>query len=142
MREILFRGKEFDSEKWVEGGIVQTENWTSIFTVSDFEGTYWEPPSSELNEVGVMPETVGQFTGLTDKKGKKIYEGDICHFYGGLFYGGSWEANHICAIEINNECLHYLENAENVEVIGNIYDNPELLNKPVGNSDQLEVKND
>ena len=135
MREILFRGKREDNGEWVYGDLLQ--NIDAIKIRENEKETKRISKSYEIDT-----KTIGQYTGFTDKKGKKIFEGDICHFYGGDFYGGDWRTNYICAIEINHECLHYLENAEKVEVIGNIYDNPELLNKPVGNSDQLEVKND
>ena len=129
MREILFRGQtRRKGEKvrmdgtpvesnWVYGGVLQG--------TGDFSIIYQTKPSIEKKPV--YTNTLGQYTGLIDKHGTKIFEGDICHFYGGEYYDGCWEANHTCVIEINHECLWYLENAENVEIIGNIYDNPELI---------------
>jgi uncharacterized phage protein (TIGR01671 family) len=120
VREILFRGKKIYTKEWTEGAAFPHDNnMVAIFSQHPMDGS---PVGKE-----VYPETVGQFTGFVDKNGTKIFEGDICHFYGGEYYCGCWEANHICAIKINSGCLCYLENVDNVEIIGNIYDNPELL---------------
>ena len=132
MREILFRGKTFN-DKWVEGALVKWSKAHSIIRKygSDTIGLY---------EYSVVPETVGQFTGLTDKNGKKIFEWDICKFR-------EWDNGEMCWIGYvhfehcqfiisggaNKECPSnfYLVlsrfSSENIEVIGNIYDNPELL---------------
>ena len=70
-----------------------------------------------------------KYTGFTDKNSKRIFEGDICWFYGGDYYSGSWEYNAIITITdmTDDEQIFYLNNAEYCEIIGNIFDNPELL---------------
>ena len=113
MREILFRGKRTVIGDWISGFLV--------------DGTHI---GSWLECEPVHPETVGQFTGLTDKNGKKIFEGDIIQHgkrKGTIFYYGnfgmfmiSWIPNGGANIFMN--VLH-----TEVEVIGNIHDNPELL---------------
>lgn len=120
MREILFRGRRKKGDKrWVEGDL--TQGYAGYVGIVKWccAGTSFE----------VVPETVGQYTGLTDKNGKKIFEGDICWFYGGDYYSGLWEQNAIVALTdmTDNEQTHYLNDAEYCEVIGNVYDNPELL---------------
>lgn len=131
MREYLFRGKRKDNGEWVEGcGIIATENWVSIFTVIDDI----DENSSEVNEIEVLPETVGQFTGLFDKNGEKIFEGDIVKtdkfsepnkqyiikydLQFGAFIGHD---------RYNCYFVTFDGDSDEFEVIGNIRDNPELL---------------
>ena len=126
MREILFRGQCCTDGKWVEGYLgIEAPDELVIQKFSYDE--YFK--SNCIDQYSVKPETVGQYTGLTDKNGVKIFEGDICWFYGGDYYSGLWEQNAIVAITdmTDDEQTHYLKNAEYCEVIGNIFDNPELL---------------
>ena len=129
MHDILFRAKRIDNGEWVYGYYIKTHDYLDnreIHLIVGIDSTSF--PANEITGTNeIDPETLGQYTGFTDKNGTKIFEGNICHFYGGEYYSGFWELNHVCKIEICVECLHYLENAEFVEVIGNVYDNSELL---------------
>lgn len=120
MREILFRGKRVDNGEWVKGDLIHLPNGTAILA----NGYAY-----------VNPSTIGQFTGLTDKNGNKIFEGDIvsvfvknrtyiifnnlkgevCFKDGVIFIKGISE--HLSLYAFSNYC----------EVIGNIHDNPEQL---------------
>ena len=134
MREILFRGKRKDNGEWVEGCL--HFQWGE--TTNDGRATkdaYILGMRGEVAEVD--PETVGQYTGLTDKNGKWIFEGDIlvirnCREHPVLvkFIEFSWQ----CVIPNVNAYIHYRHRLENnytkYEVIGNIHDNPELLEDP------------
>lgn len=127
MREILFRGKRADNGKWEYGDL-----WCNPY------GKRVVCVVSPINDQGttggneVDPETVGQYTGLTDKNGRKIFEGDIVR-YGDTIHRVVFEQRNgtayfgivISDIEtwlFGNECPANL-----VEVISNIYDNPEML---------------
>lgn len=128
MREILFRGKDKITGEWVvSDGIYQNINLMSkITTVQLDSGCYgW---------VSVDPETMGQFTGLYDKNGKRIFEGDIVK-YGDNILPVVFEQRNGTAyfglVYSNIETLpfgHYQDLLQ-IEVIGNIHDNPELLDE-------------
>lgn len=135
MREILFRGKTYN-DKWVQGLLVQMDDHlTQIRKLgSDGIGYY---------DYSIVPSTVGQYTGLTDKNGKKIFEGDILkiiHKYQSPFDDDTKEYTDITTdvVFFDDEglCFSYGKSpflcvADNVtaeyEVVGNIHDNPELL---------------
>ena len=157
MREILFRGKRTNNETWCYGFYChQTQDKKTtdyIFYSQD----------NELCAAEVVPDTVSQYTGLTDKNGKKIFEGDIVEYnisdefdcqsivkfgeYKQDGSGGEYSAidcigfyvevdNYTCPDWCEEDSEYFpkylkhqnlLEVASNCEVIGNIYDNPELL---------------
>ena len=120
MREILFRGKRKCNGEWVYGSLILwNDGDTEICILSSEE-------YAEQSKVLIYSETVGQFTGLTDKNGKKIFEGDIFIFpeIRKHKYVVEWDANYAC-FDCFNDVSGF--DASSIEVIGNIHDNPELL---------------
>lgn len=158
MFDTIFRGKRIDNGEWVQSGSIlhfNDENAEKLFFIPKYnekcvcihddddnilsfkKGTFYK----------VIPETVGQFTNLTDKNGTQIFEGDIVHLtdirynnewkavvvFGNPYAQYSWGWNFLYIGEkpqINTDILLWVE-MEDIqvycEVIGNIYDNPELL---------------
>lgn len=122
MREIKFRGKRTDTGEWVYGDILQ---WT--------DGTVDIAPIDRDNiQHTVNPDTVGQYTGLKDRNGKEIYESDLLKS-GDIILEVWWSDDEACyMLDMVNPfkemstCMSACHIA-GMEVIGNIHDNPELL---------------
>ena len=144
MREILFRAKRIDNGEWVEGYLVRG-NRTYIITLE--AANYMVVSLScmaSVQFVEVIPETVGQFTGLTDKNGTKIFEGDIVISHSRSVDENDgpaqieWDEDTARFIIVWNTLLADFDNfySHDLEVVGNIHDNPELLESEVTNEDQ------
>lgn len=140
MREILFRGKRRDNREWVYG---------CYYKQTEFCGDKVEPfgimiiTSSEslcydqaLEYYAISEKTVGQFTGLTDKNGKKIFEGDIIEWFaqgeserpdfGYIEYDEQSFAWRVCWQKYDPDWLEGMQ-SQYITVIGNVFDNKDLL---------------
>ena len=166
MREILFKAKRKGTGEWVEGYYTKTRLGNSS-SASDVIFVPWKENRNEnWGWIKVMPETICQYTGLTDKNGKKIWENDIFKFNDevwessytscGMEYD-SWEVENygvvgyyketarydFCRYKYNensveaelheNHDIEFADFVSGLEVIGNIFDNSELLEGGVKN---------
>lgn len=147
MREFLFRGKRTDCEAWVEGDLLHYES--GEMAICKGFSNYGYEATEIIGRYKVIPETVGQYTGLTDKNGVRIFEGDILDVSSDVAYGGV--AVHrlgYFVVEFHNGCfmksalddpqLSFFDNAKRKglyhfistdihKIVGNIHDNPEIL---------------
>lgn len=128
MRDIKFRGKSFGNGEFVFGDLTRYSEEMSYITVDLIEGEVYQVDS----------KTVGQFTGLKNGNGQEIYEGDICRYsYINPLNGEkktiTWKVEYspgvfwLSNIDGNKQDTLLWMRHESVEVIGNIYENPELL---------------
>ena len=119
----LYRGKRVDNGEWVDGDLIHRQIRgcvLAIIRISDYE------------EYEVIPESVGQFTGLHDKNEKKIFEGNIVRVTEGMYGYKSTYHSYVEEVKFYNKGVAVFLPFDNsdiveVEVIGNIYDNKELL---------------
>lgn len=133
MRKIIFRGKRSDANEWVYGdlihGVGSKHGFIYILPITHI----YPKGCNELDGWNVIPETVGQFTGLTGKNGKEIYEGDIVRIHEGRndfkITSIVWSDEFLCYEPSNKDLRHALKSrySEYYEIIGNIHDNPSLL---------------
>lgn len=141
MRDIKFRGENISTvgggspiKEWVYGCLVIDESCENEYRyrIQPKEGgQFYAPP--------VIPETIGQYTGINDKNGKEIYEGDIIAgtehrgntvYNNGIYKGtNEWDSEIKYKVEFNPPCLQRVLHDRNFcEVIGNIYQNADILN--------------
>jgi uncharacterized phage protein (TIGR01671 family) len=138
MRKILFRGKT-EEDKWVYGDLI-SNIWGNIRTGNP--DTSIIPNDSDITDgyeiqeyiVDVIPKTVGQFTGLKDKNGAKIFDGDIIQ-YGKNLYIVEYHVEIGATVCVRtNDVDHWpsfnVGTIKHTMVVGNIHDNPELLEVP------------
>lgn len=138
MREILFRGKAINRDKGYHLTEYKNGEWVYGLVTKLYDEQFKSLPAEMTNTNGIRGieidyKTIGQYTGLKDKNGNKIFEGDICSFcdtdggltnYEVLWFGGKWVVREASSNVVDNLDLSFCERSV---AIGNIYDNPELL---------------
>jgi uncharacterized phage protein (TIGR01671 family) len=134
VREILFRGKRKDNNgKWIYGGLL--DHW-----VGSGEELYFVTKSVFPPFVEMIPETIGQYTGVKDKSGRKIFEGDVVRivvvysdcdviYTGAIRYerGSFWFSGESASGNGYTTCCWHHVSDSDIEIIGNVHDDPELL---------------
>ena len=129
MREIKCRGKRLDNGEWIEGDLLRMLDHWFIFP---------DPAPEGIDKYAVDPATVGEYTGLKDKNGKEIYEGDVIrsplsedktrphrifyHTGNAAFMGALVDRKELCYLRLDQNWIYKFEKV----VLGNIHDNPEL----------------
>ena len=149
MREILFKAKRKDNGEWVEGNLIHRTKYYGDDADDYFILEGGEFASDYYFDHEVIPETICQYTGLTDKNGNRIWENDIVRYQfdnddcpfpnkhtekiiGRIFFSDFRASFSITAGEngssmLNNDLFKYVQNGNRVEVIGNVFDNADLL---------------
>ncbi|HFU6478430.1 TPA: YopX family protein [Listeria monocytogenes] len=144
MREIEFRGKRIDNGEWVYGNLMQFEDSATFIFADERKGastlTYAHFIINNMHAID--KKTIGQYTVLKDKNGKKIFEGDIVAFSEDDFHVFNSQVEYFSedgypAFDIKVPSTYYFDSnvfsevsmsgLYEIEVIGNIHENPELL---------------
>ena len=142
-REILFKAKKVDGGEWIEGYIVKKHGTYFLYDIN-------ESDTCRQNNYLIDEDTICQYTGLTDKNGNRIWEGDIIKYHFGEVYAPvkfgeyqscfdststchvgfyvDWDKNH----DFRKDLGYWIKMVD-AEVVGNIFDNPELLEKGESN---------
>lgn len=141
MREIKFRGKRESNGEWIYGDLLQKNSGRKVIMTNLHT---WGDNPDDVEPYGeyitVDPNTVGQYTGIKDKNGKEIYEGDIVKtplldpIFGDIL-ADAWcnalirfNQGSFVVIYYNSHNIYLQDLCDKIELLGNIHDNPELLN--------------
>ena len=133
MREILFRGKSIIDDKWVYGYYYKAKLCVTDKNLCDYITTPYPTINRKKSDhIMIIPETIGQYTGLCDKNGVKIFEGDIVK-YDNTIHKVVFETRNKTAYfglvysDIETLPFGHYQDLKQIEIIGNIFENPDLV---------------
>jgi len=126
VKEYKFRGKCVERDKWVYGYYVKGIQEDEAYILKNHNRLLGD------DFIDVYPETIGQFTGVKERypqmvgEGQEIYFGDVVRLFGGEYCQGYYEYDQTIVVKSAYDIVA-MEESENVQLLGNIWDNPELL---------------
>ena len=130
MRDILFRGKRKDNGEWIEGYYAKAKDYLSdeeVHVIFPLDLTLF-PRNKFCSYVEILPETVGAFTEIYDRNGNKIFEGDIIRYgYDEAHFVVCYKGGAFRMLNYADGCSSAIWPAYAWMILGNIHDNPELL---------------
>ena len=132
MREILFRAKRVDNGEWAEGYYAKLKWCNNIIHVVIPDKAEIDSGNSLLETYEINPETVCQYTGMADKNGKRIWENDIVKIGANTLVRYNEKYAGWCLVQRGWMYEHFFGEAideRDCEVVGNVFDNPELMEK-------------
>lgn len=132
MREILFRGKAINRDKGYHKTNYKNGDWVYGLVTRLYDERFENLPAemTDINGVSgieVDYKTIGQFTGLIDNNGNDIFEGDVVDYIASDVIGNPQTGTIIIEDMTDYDTMIYLNHSNEVKIIGNIHDNPELL---------------
>ena len=135
MHEILFRAKAINRDKGYHKTNYKNGNWVYGLVTRLYDERFENLPAemTDINGVSgieVDYKTIGQFTGLIDNNGNDIFEGDIVDYISSDVIGNPQTGTIIVEDMTDYDTMIYLNHSNEVKIIGNIHDNPELLKSP------------
>ena len=134
-REILFRGKAINRDKGYHRTKYKNGDWVYGLVTRLYDERFENLPAemtdtSGISGIEVYYKTFGQYTGMTDNNGNKIFEGDIVDYISSDVVGNPQTGTIIIEDMTDYDTMVYLNHASELEIVGNIHDNPEILKNP------------